>query len=278
MTSKKILNGPKAFPLTLISLLGILLLTPGRLLAADSLEAAKAFDPFAGFNPQSFAAFPDAVLAIAADPAQGTDAVAGKVYYVDSWQVDLSRIPAPPAAGSAQDKEDMSAVHKWQNERTDAQCAAAGAQKNGSYEEFFGAVSPFGTVTPADAAKFFDHVKIDAGAVALTLKQKYKRPRPFERDSTLNPCIGRESGYSYPSGHATVSRVFGRILSDFVPRDSATFMAYADQGALNRVIGGVHHPTDVEQGKQVGDLIYQALLKNPTFNSDMASLRKYLAH
>ena len=201
-----------------------------------------------------------------------------KIYYVSPGQVDAGAIPAPPADGSTADREDMAAVRKWQAERTEAQCAAALAQEGSSYDEFFGAVSPFSRPTPADVEKFFGHVRTDAGSIDLILKQKFKRPRPFLRDAALDPCLGREKGYSYPSGHATVSRVFGDILSSLLPRSGAVFMSYADQAALNRVIGGVHHPTDIEEGKKLGDLIYQALLKNPDFNSDLEALRKYLKH
>ena len=199
-----------------------------------------------------------------------------RIYYILPSQVDAAQMGPAPAAGSAADIEDMDTVRRWQAERTEAQCAAANAQSNATYDEFFGAVSPFGTPGSNEVEKIFDKVRTDAGSIVYVQKEQYKRPRPFLRDPALNPCLGRESGYSYPSGHAATARVFGLILSDLVPADSGMFMSYAYQAALNRVIGGVHHPSDIEAGKILGDAIYKALRKNGNFNKDMATLRKNL--
>ncbi|MCX5793659.1 MAG: rhodanese-like domain-containing protein [Elusimicrobia bacterium] len=217
-------------------------------------------------------AFPTAIAA----PADIFNKPADKIYYLSPWQVDLSQFQPAPAAGSAVDNEDLAAVRRWQAERTEAQCAAANAQANATYDEFFGEVSPFGNPAPAEVEKIFDKVRTDAGSIVYVQKEKYKRPRPFLRDSAIMPCLGRESGYSYPSGHATTARVFGLILSDLVPADSGMFMSYAYQGALNRVIGGVHHPSDIAAGKDLGDAIYKALKQNGKFKTDMDTLRRNL--
>ena len=201
------------------------------------------------------------------------DAPTDKVYYLLPWQVDMSKVPPAPAAGSVEDNEDLAAVRRWQMERTEAQCSASGAQVNATYDEFFGEVSPFGAPTPGEVESIFQKVRVDAGSIAFALKERYQRPRPFLRDSAITPCIDRESGYAYPSGHSTTARVFGLMLSDLVPAGAGKFMSYADQAALNRVIGGVHHPSDIEAGKKLGDAIYKALKQNRNFNADMDTLR-----
>ena len=53
-------------------------------------------------------------------------------------------------------------------------------------------------------------------------------------------------------------------------------MSYAYQGALNRVIGGVHHPSDIAAGKDLGDAIYKALKQNSKFKTDLDTLRRNL--
>ena len=197
-------------------------------------------------------------------------------HYVTPSQMDLSQFPAFPPIGSAQDTTDLATSHQWQNTRTDAQCAAAKAQANETYDSFFGAVSPFGSPTPAAVQKILQRVGTDVSSVVSTVKDRFQRPRPFVRDSTLTPCLGMVAGYSYPSGHATTSHVFGLLLSSLVPQQSAQFMAYADQAALNRVIGGAHYISDVEAGKRLGDSIYQTMQQNQTFTTDLNSLRAYI--
>ncbi len=276
MKNKKTLTGRLAAA-ALILFIAAPALFPAGLSAADTVDALALRDPFSGLPPAALETVPAPQAAEALQPGV-FDVPSDKVYYLSPWQVDMSQVPDAPADGSAVDKEDLAAVKRWQVERTQAQCAAANAQKDATYDEFFGAVSPFGNPAPAEVEKIFSKVRVDAGSIDYVVKYKYKRPRPFLRDSSINPCIGRESGYSYPSGHATTSRVFGLILADLVPADAAKFMAYADQAALNRVISGVHHPTDVEAGKTLGDAIYKALKQNGNFKTDMATLRRDLKH
>ena len=52
--------------------------------------------------------------------------------------------------------------------------------------------------------------------------------------------------------------------------------ARADEAALDRVIGGVHYPTDIEAGKRLGEAIYAELRKNPAFQRDEKALEKYI--
>jgi acid phosphatase (class A) len=85
-------------------------------------------------------------------------------------------------------------------------------------------------------------------------------------------------GFSYPSGHAAYSRLFALILSELQPERKSEFMARADQAALNRVIGGVHYPTDIEAGKKLAEDIFADLRKNPDFRRDLEILKQYIAH
>lgn len=245
-------------------------LFPVRLFAASAIDDLTLGSPFTGL------AVP-APRAAEAAPASGVfDGQADRIYYLSPWQVDMSQVPAAPAAGSDADKEDLAVVRRWQVERTEAQCQAAKAQTDATYDDFFGAVSPFGNPAADEVEKIFSKVRTDTGSIVYLLKEKYKRPRPFLRDPALTPCIAKASGYSYPSGHAATARVFGLMLSALVPANAGTYMRYADLSALNRVISGVHHPSDIEAGKTLGDAIYKALRQNNNFNADMDTLRRDL--
>lgn len=231
--------------------------------------------PFSGLPPFLTYTVP-ASPAEEAPQAGIFDAPPEKIYYLLPSQVDLSVVPPAPAAGSAVDRADLAEIRRWQEERTEAQCAAANAQPDATYDNFFGAVSPFGATAPKEVEKIFFKVRADTGSMVYLQKHKYKRPRPFLRDPALVPCLDREGGYAYPSGHSAVARVFGRILSDLVPRNGAVYMSYAAQAALNRVIGGVHHPSDTEAGKKLGDAVYKALEQDRAFKADLEILRRNL--
>jgi acid phosphatase (class A) len=249
-------------------------LLPARLFGAGAFELR---DPFSGVSLGLREIVP-ATPATEAYPAGIFDGPTDKIYYLSPSQVDMSQVPTPPAAGSTEDEKDLATVRRWQAERTETQCAAANTQANAAYDAFFGEITPFAAPTPKEVDKILQKVRTDTGSLVFLQKQLYRRPRPFLRDPAITPCLDRESGYSYPSGHSTAARVFGLILSDLVPASAGKFMAYSDQAALNRVIGGVHHPSDIEAGKALGDAIYKALKQNRSFAGDMETLRRNLKH
>lgn len=201
------------------------------LLTAGLFTAVRAEESFYYLRPGTAVAVPEVSA-----PA----AVARAASYLTAAQESITDFPPPPAVGSAEDKADMAAVLQWQKDRTPQQCAAAKAQSDQSFVSFFGDVSPFTKPLPAAVGAFFKRVSGDSGNANRYIKKIYQRERPFLRSSALDPCLGRAQGFSYPSGHATDSHLFGLILSDLLPRQGAIFMRSADQAALNRVIGGVH--------------------------------------
>jgi acid phosphatase (class A) len=197
-------------------------------------------------------------------------------YYLTAQQQRFSDFPSPPAAGSAQDQADFAVLKEWQLKRTPEECARANAGAHAEFKEFFGDMSPFAEPLPAEAAAILDHVRGDTDWAVYGIKERFNRPRPFLVDKELEPCLGRAGGKAYPSGHATISRVFALLLGDLVPERRADFLARSDEAALDRVIGGVHHPTDIEAGKKLADRVYKNLKKSRRFKEDLKKLRALL--
>ncbi|NLH38553.1 MAG: phosphatase PAP2 family protein [Elusimicrobia bacterium] len=198
------------------------------------------------------------------------------VYYVDIKNPMFLNFPPPPAAGSDEEKRDFLILHEWQDKRTDKDCELANAESHADYEELFGDISPFINPEPEDLKKTLKDIKKETDYIVGIVKERYNRPRPFHKDETLSPCLGKIGGLAYPSGHATISRVYANLLSDLVPARSDEFFKRADLVALNRVIGGVHHPTDIEAGKKLGDIIYNEFKKDKNFQHNLVKLRSYL--
>jgi acid phosphatase (class A) len=169
-----------------------------------------------------------------------------------------------PAIGSVEEKADIDQLLYYQKIRTPEQCAAAEAEANhSSLETFFG--GKYGLLTAAEMKKVNKKLKwltVKTGAKILYYKTKYARIRPYITHPEVKPCIEPEKSKSYPSGHTTLSRVYARILSVIYPERSALFMKRADEVALNRIIGGVHHPSDIAAGKRLGDAIAEDYLES----------------
>jgi len=196
--------------------------------------------------------------------------VFGPEYHYVSAERVLAALPPPPEPGSPADKADFEALFAWQARRSEADCAGALAQAKADYDKFFGDISPFPAPLPPDVSSILFKVYYDGGMAVGAAKKRFGRQRPFKRDKALTPCLGKVGGLSYPSGHATVSRLFALLLADVAPASRAAFLARSDQAALNRVIGGVHHPSDIEAGKALGDAVYAELLKEAAFREDLA--------
>lgn len=50
-------------------------------------------------------------------------------------------------------------------------------------------------------------------------------------------------------------------------------MLRADEAALLRVIGGVHHPSDIAAGKLLADSLYREFLSSPDFRKSLEELK-----
>lgn len=210
-----------------------------------------------------------------AAPAAGSRA-APSVFYVDSRLFQTADFPPPPAADSPGQKEDIAAVLDWQARRTEADCSKAGVNALAEYPALWGGKNPFPTPLPAQVTGFFERVNSDAAEAVTVMKQRFRRARPFAAYPEVRPCIKKSGGYSYPSGHAVFARMLAGVLADLVPRRREEFLRTADALALDRVIGGVHYPADIEAGKLLGDEFHGRLLQSPAYRADIQELKKLL--
>jgi acid phosphatase (class A) len=63
------------------------------------------------------------------------------------------------------------------------------------------------------------------------------------------------------------------LLGVMVPEQRAALLERGSAYAQNRVVGGVHYPTDVEAGCTGGKIVAAVLLQSPVFEDDFATAR-----
>lgn len=131
----------------------------------------------------------------------------------------------------------------------------------------------------------------------LLIKNIVARTRPYDMIEDLKPLIGRQSDYSFPSGHtgaafAVAGAIFviailgmpvvvkageiSREKTSLAYKLCATlFVIYAAVLAFSRMYVGVHYPTDVIGGLLLGIatsaiayLAYQAIIKKMSLKSE----------
>ena len=128
---------------------------------------------------------------------------------------------------------------------------------------------------PALAVSFYCSSHLYAAGQWKIIRTNYYLAVQEQRavEFTPPPADDSKEGLSYPSGHATISRIEALVLADLVPARRAELLARADEIALSRVIGGVHHPSDIEAGKRLAETLYAVYRKSPAFRRELETLR-----
>ncbi len=172
-----------------------------------------------------------------------------------------------PVLGSEEAKLDFDILKKYQMMRTEEECFNASKEEKATLGTLFGGKN--GPLTKAEVRRLtpgFLKVYAEACANIWLAKKVFKRPRPYITDQEIVPCIDLEGTYAYPSGHTALARTFALILSRIYPERAEAFMQRGDEAALHRVLGGVHHPSDIEAGKKLGNALAGEILRSKKFN------------
>jgi acid phosphatase (class A) len=198
-------------------------------------------------------------------------------YYIDPTLMDLSALlPDPPAVGSPVQKAELVELHRIEAARTPEQAAAAKADE--AEEDMFAFKNVFGPGFTPEAlpvtAELGDHVKNEQSVAGSALKLVFKRPRPYQTDPTLHPvCALTDVPNSYPSGHGLTGYLEALTLAEIVPEKRVEILARADDYAHNRLVCGVHYPSDEEASRKVAYVVFGYMLATPRFQKDLAAAR-----
>jgi acid phosphatase (class A) len=188
-------------------------------------------------------------------------------------------LPAPPAEDSAITREELAELHNLQTQRTPAELARAKA--DAAEENVFAFSTVLGAQFTAKqfplTTKLFERVTEAEKAALREAKDYWHRRRPYVVDATLSPC-GNGSNGSYPSGHSTLAYMDATLLAQMLPeRHDALFERAADY-AHNRLVCGVHYPSDVEAGKTLGTVLAALLEREPELSAQIAAATTELRH
>lgn len=194
--------------------------------------------------------------------------------------MDLTRLlPPPPAAQSAQERSELDEMLRLQAERTPSAAERARQDAELSIFRFGDALGNPAGFTPAKlplTVMLFRDVARDEAAVMNVAKDRFERPRPFRVEHRLAPVVPMPSSASYPSGHSTWAYASALVLADMLPERRAQILARADEYAHNRILGGVHYPSDVQAGRLAGTALAAMLFACAPFTAEESAARREL--
>ena len=204
---------------------------------------------------------------------------AAEAPYVTAAQVDLMRLlPPPPAAGSAEERAELAEVLAVQGSRTPERLAQAAADVEESLPAMFGAIlGPNVTKERAPALfHLFARLAETEEVVTGPAKSGFARPRPFQAHPEVKPGIKLPNSGAWPSGHTTIGTLTGITLAAILPEQRDAIHARIRDYSESRLVGGVHHRSDLVVGARAGTAIAAVLANDPAFQADYAAARREL--
>lgn len=178
---------------------------------------------------------------------------------------------APPARGSAAERAELELLLQLQRSRTAEEVRASQADRKTEIARFAGALgSDARTIGSLPRlARLAQNVEDDMRGYVRAAKKHFRRLRPREVEPAIQPCIGDVAAdRSYPSGHAAFGYAMGYLLADMVPERRAALLQRAAGFARQRMVCGVHFPSDLAAGQLGADWLMQRLRRSPAFRAD----------
>ncbi|WP_159289075.1 phosphatase PAP2 family protein, partial [Methylosinus sporium] len=105
-------------------------------------------------------------------------------------------------------------------------------------------------------------------------QEGFHRVRPYNLDKTLHPiCKTKTKDDAYPSGHTTSGFLLALTLIDIVPEKRDAILARAEDYGRNRLVCGVHYPSDIQASKLVAYTIHAIMEVNPQYQKELVEAK-----
>jgi acid phosphatase (class A) len=195
-------------------------------------------------------------------------------HYLGAPPAEFAAQFAPPsAANSVETRAELDELLAMQSTRTAGQVATARADRKTEIERFYPALG-IDVNHPPELPRLHrlaERVEDDVRIYVRTVKDRFRRLRPYEIEPRLAPCIHDVQGdLSYPSGHAAFGYSMAYLLSMLVPERIQALEDRANEFARQRMMCGVHFRSDLEAGRLAALRLLSDLNEVPGFRDDAA--------
>jgi acid phosphatase (class A) len=210
--------------------------------------------------------------------AESSERLGSRVYLSESNSAFEKVVSPFPADGSKALEDDWAMLFQLQKSRTSMECSVANGESSPTSSPYL-KDDTFRFLTAAqkkNLESFYSSLMMDTISVASLYKDAYDRLRPFKQNNLIKPCIAKPLGKSYPSGHATIGMVVAFALSDVFPERKDALLKRGLLYGHNRVLGGVHFPSDVAMGQRLAEAIILEMRKSPRYQKDVLNLQNLM--
>jgi acid phosphatase (class A) len=216
-----------------------------------------------------------ALLLFAASAAIARDEAPG---YLDRASVDAVKLlPGPPSAASQEARQELDLMLTIQEKRTKQDVARCQSEAKLKLDAFQSVLGPWLTEKNLPRlGKLFAALETESKRFSDAAKREYHRPRPEREEPRIHVPIDDETTFAYPSGHATRGMLYALILAELAPDHRQALLDRGREIGWDRVVAGLHHPSDITAGRVLGQALAQSLLADPKFQTELADLKSEL--
>lgn len=183
-------------------------------------------------------------------------------------------LPAPAAIDSEEGRAERDLMVALQQKRTEGQVARCRSEVKVTLAAFARVMGPWFTAENLPhLAQLLKHAEKEAAVFSGVAKNHFARKRPAAEDPRIEIAVENEDTPAYPSGHAMRGIVFAAIIAQLAPQQQAALLERGREIGWDRVIAGMHHPSDIIAGRVVGQAVARALLASPQFQQDLTAAR-----
>ncbi len=195
--------------------------------------------------------------------------------YVSSYEVSARSIPIPPARYSTEYDAEVEQIVALQSTLTDEELALVKHQDQISPDKML--IPVLGKAYTAERYPtlyaFLNKVASDSWRIGDDARDYWKSPRPWYTERRVKLHVEPIYSYGYPSGHTTTFGSWAYVLADLFPAKRERFLEQAWAAGGNRIKGGAHYPHDIAGGKLMAKAVYDAMVKQPAYQKDLAAAR-----
>ncbi|MFA6058574.1 MAG: phosphatase PAP2 family protein [Taibaiella sp.] len=199
--------------------------------------------------------------------------------FVNPSDITLELLPPPSADGSPEQKRDID-ILMWEiASRTiyDEQRAWGSVTLTPSY--FNEAINArFEESRYPKLYQLMKTVADDAYIYINAFKTHYKSPRPYQDDPSIKPILPIEESYAYPSGHATRGMTMALVFAEIFPQKREQLIKVGYGLGQDRVIGGVHYPSDIEASVVLAQALAKSIIKSDAFKTQIKVAQQEIDH
>ncbi len=195
--------------------------------------------------------------------------------YLNPAEINLKALlPDPPANGSPETQKEIELILQKQETRTPEEVARIKRELPLDAFVFEDVLGPWFQEKdlPATAA-LMKNVKDSDHDIVMSAKAFWARPRPPLQDARVHPPVDLPPSGAYPSGHATLGLLQALVLAQLAPDLKDQLVERGRLIGSDRVIAGVHFPSDVVAGQKLAQFLFDRMSASPAFRADLAKAK-----